>query len=76
MPNIDIVVWLVSGFIIFFVYILLSPKMFTLQARMELGQLRKSVKELEGWTKESRRVALGAIAKHGKPKRDVEKEFR
>ena len=57
------------------VFMLLAPRMMSLQARMGIGQLRKSVKELEGWAKESRRIALGAMAKHGKPKRDVEKEF-
>ncbi len=68
-------VWIFFIVIFSFVMMLLAPQMLTLQARMGLGQLRKSVKQLEGWAKESRQIALRAITKHGKPKRDVEKEF-
>ncbi len=75
MPEIDIMVWIVVLFAFSFVSILLTPHMLSLQARMGIGQLRKSVNELEGWAKESKRTALKAISKHGKTKRDVEKDL-
>lgn len=74
-PEIDIVAWIFIIMIFSFVWMMLTPQLMTLQARMGLGQLRKSVKQLEGWARESRQIALRAIIKHGKPKRDVEKEF-
>ncbi len=70
-----IVTWLFIGSIFFAISIFIMPRMIGLQARMGLGQLRKSVRELEDWAKESKRVALRAITKHGKPRRDVEREF-
>jgi hypothetical protein len=75
MPEIDMMVWLVMILVFSFIYMLLTPYMLGLQARMGIGQLRKSVKQLEGWAKESKQIALKAITKHGKTKRDVEKEF-
>ncbi|MDI6884586.1 MAG: DUF1512 domain-containing protein [Hadesarchaea archaeon] len=75
MPEIDIAVWLIAIIIMSFVFMMLSPYMLGVQARIGIGQLRKSVAELQARAKESRKIALGAIAKHGKPKRDVEKEF-
>lgn len=75
MAEIDIMTWIFVIMIFSFVWMLLTPQLLTLQARMGLGRLRKSVKQLEGWAKESRQIALRAITKHGKPKRDVEKEF-
>ncbi len=73
--EIDIGVWIVLLIVMGVFYTLLMPQMIGLQARVGLRQLRKSVSELEGWAKESRRVALREITKHGKPKRDVEREF-
>jgi len=73
--DIDIVTWIFIISIFFVISFLLTPRMIGLQARMGLGQLRKSVRELEDWAKESKRVALRAITKHGKPRRDVEREF-
>jgi hypothetical protein len=70
-----IVTWLFIGMIFFGISIFLTPRMIGLQARIGMGQLRKSVRELEGWAKESKRVALRGITKHGKLKRDVEREF-
>ncbi len=58
-----------------FIYILLMPHMIGLQARMMMGPVRKSVSQLEAWAKEGRKVALGAITKHGRPKRDVANEL-
>ena len=73
--EIDIGVWIVLLIVMGVFYTLLMPQMIGLQARVGLRQLRKSASELEGWAKESRRVALREITKHGKPKRDVEREF-
>ena len=70
-----IVTWVFIILIFSVISIFLTPHMIGLQARVGLKQLRKSVRELEGWSKESRRVALREITKHGKPKRDVEREF-
>jgi hypothetical protein len=75
MPEIDIVAWITILIVMGFVYVLLMPHMIGLQARLGMKQLRKSVSELEGWAKESRRVALRMISKHGKPKRDIAQEF-
>lgn len=75
MADIDIMVWIIAILILTFISFLLAPYMMSFQARLGLGQLRKSVRELEVFAKESRKVALGAITKHGKPRRDVEKEF-
>jgi hypothetical protein len=71
----QIMTWVFFVFIFFLISIFLAPHMMGFQARLGLKQLRKSVGELEGWAKESRRVALREVTKHGKPKRDVEKEF-
>ncbi len=75
MVEIDFPVWIIFMVMISIVYMLLAPQMMWLQARMGLGQLRKSVNELERWSKESRNFALKAITKHGRPKRDAAKEF-
>ncbi|HEX30440.1 TPA: DUF1512 domain-containing protein [Candidatus Poribacteria bacterium] len=75
MPETDIIVWMFVVMIFSLVWTMLTPQLMTLQARMGLGQIRKSVRQFEGWARESRQVALRAILKHGKPKRDVEKEF-
>ncbi len=73
--DLDIITLIIAMSVLSIVSVLLMPHMMGLQARMGIGQLRKSVSELEKMARESRRVALGAIAKHGKTKRDVQKEF-
>jgi len=73
--DIDLVTWIFVISIFSIISFLLAPRMMGFQARMGLGQLRKSVRELEDWAKESKRVVLREITKHGKPKRDVEQEF-
>lgn len=70
-----IVTWVFIILIFSVISIFLTPHMIGLQARVGMGQLRKSVRELEGWAKESKRAALKAMTKHGKPKRDIEQEF-
>ncbi len=70
-----IVTWVFIILIFSVISIFLTPHMIGLQARVGMGQLRKSVRELEGWAKESKRAALKAMTKHGKPKRDIEGEF-
>ncbi|MEM3420723.1 MAG: DUF1512 domain-containing protein [Candidatus Hadarchaeum sp.] len=75
MPEIDIVWWIVASIIFFAVVTLLSPQMMWLQARAGLTQMKKAVVELDKMAKESKKTALKAIIKHGKPKQDVEKEF-
>ncbi|MEM4188686.1 MAG: DUF1512 domain-containing protein [Candidatus Hadarchaeum sp.] len=75
MPEIDIVWWIVASIIFFAVVTLLSPQMMWLQARAGLTQMKKAVVDLDKMAKESKKTALKAIMKHGKPKQDVEKEF-
>jgi len=75
MAEFDFMIYVISFLIISVVSILLSSRLITLQARMGMGQLRKAVSELEKYAHDSRRVALKAITKYGKPKRDVAKEF-
>jgi hypothetical protein len=75
MADVDLIVWLMIFLVYGFISVLIMPYMLGIQARMGIGQLRKSVKQLEGWAKESKQIALKEIAKYGKPKRDVEKEF-
>ncbi|MGC8817018.1 MAG: DUF1512 family protein [Candidatus Hadarchaeum sp.] len=75
MPEADIVWWIVASIIFFAVVTLLSPQMMWLQARAGLTQMKKAVVDLDKMAKESKKIALKAIVKHGKPKQDVEKEF-
>lgn len=75
MPEMDIVWWILASIIFFAVITLLSPQMMWLQARAGLTQMRKAVVDLDKMAKESKKIALKAIMKHGKPKQDVEKEF-
>ncbi|MGQ9788257.1 MAG: DUF1512 family protein [Candidatus Hadarchaeaceae archaeon] len=75
MPEIDIVWWILASIIFFAVITLLSPQMMWLQARAGLTLMRKTVVDLDKMAKESKKVALKAIMKHGRPKQDVEKEF-
>ncbi|MEM2875191.1 MAG: DUF1512 domain-containing protein [Candidatus Hadarchaeales archaeon] len=75
MPETDILMWIVGLMVLSFIYVLITPQLLSLQARIGLGQLRKSVREVERWAAESKKVAIDAITKHGKPKRDVEKEL-
>ncbi|MEM3453115.1 MAG: DUF1512 domain-containing protein [Candidatus Hadarchaeum sp.] len=75
MPEIDIGWWIVASIIFFAVVTLLSPQMMWLQARAGLTQMKKAVVDLDKMAKESKKTALKAIMKHGKPKQDVEKEF-
>lgn len=75
MPEIDIVWWILASIIFFAVITLLSPQMMWLRARAGLTQMRKAVVDLDKMAKESKKIALKAIMKHGRPKQDVEKEF-
>jgi len=71
----SIIVWIVIIFLFSIVSMMFTPYLLTLQSRFVIGQVKKSVRELEEWANESRRVALNTITKHGRPKRDIEKEF-
>jgi len=71
----SIIIWIVLLIVISIVFSYFTPQMLTLQSRMYVGQVRKAVGELEAWAKEGRKVALGAITKHGRPKRDVANEL-
>ncbi|MEM3401667.1 MAG: DUF1512 family protein, partial [Candidatus Hadarchaeales archaeon] len=75
MAEIDIVAWITILMIYSLLSLLLMPYMYSMQARLGVGQLRKCTKELEQWAKEGRLVAIRAITKHGRTKRDFEKEF-
>ena len=71
----SILIWIMIFFLFSVVYMMFMPRLMALQSRVVIGQVKKSVRELEAWTKEGRRVALNAMTKHGRPKRDIEKEF-
>jgi hypothetical protein len=75
MAETDIAITLIMMLVMSLVYILLIPQFYSLQARAGISQLRKAVKELEDLAKDSRKIALKSFAKHGKPKRDLEKDF-
>ncbi len=75
MVEMDFTIWIIFMIGSMFFYIFFAPQLMGLQAWRGIGQLRKSVAELDAFAKESRRLALKAITKHGKPKRDVAKEF-
>jgi len=75
MPDIDIVSMLIFFLVLSLIYTLLMPQMLWLQARVGIGQLKKSVRKLEEWSKESRAIALRAFTKHGRTKRDIRREF-
>jgi hypothetical protein len=66
--------WLFVILIFMLIYSYFAPQMLALQSRLVMRQVRKSVGELEAWARESRRIALGALTKHGRPKRDIKKE--
>ncbi len=70
-----LVMWLVVIMVLSFVMMLLMPQQLALSARLMIGQVRRSVNELEKLAKEGKKVALTSITKHGRPKRDVEKEL-
>lgn len=71
----NIIIWLVviSGF--FMLYMLFMPQIMGFQSRFALRQSKKSLEKFEGWAKDSRKVALKEITKHGRTKRDVKKEL-
>ena len=71
----SLVIWLVIILVLSFVMMLLMPQQLALSSRLMIGQVRKSVNELEKLAKEGKKVALTSITKHGRPKRDVEKEL-
>lgn len=78
MPDFSIeglVMWLVVILVLSFVMMLLMPQQLALSSRLMIGQVRRSVNELEKLAKEGKKVALTSITKHGRPKRDVEKEL-
>lgn len=71
----SILLWIMILFLFSIIYMMFTPRLLSLQSRMVIGQVRKSVRELEAWAREGRRTALNAMAKHGRPKRDIEKEL-
>ncbi|MDI6819730.1 MAG: DUF1512 family protein [Candidatus Hodarchaeaceae archaeon] len=71
----SILVWIVVLLLLGFVWSYFTPYLLTFQSRLVIGQVRKSVNELEKWAKEGRRIALSTITKYGRPKRDIEKDF-
>ncbi|MEW6592909.1 MAG: DUF1512 domain-containing protein [Candidatus Hadarchaeota archaeon] len=75
MAEIDIVFTLVMLFVFSMIYTLFAPQLLGLQARAGIGQLKKAVMQLENYARESRKIALKSLAKHGKTKRDVEREL-
>jgi len=75
MAETDILVWLGFGFIYIIIMTLLSPQLMALQMRPGMNQMRKAVIELDAMAKESKKLALKAIIKHGKSKQDVERDF-
>ncbi|MFH1821782.1 MAG: DUF1512 domain-containing protein [Methanobacteriota archaeon] len=75
MAETDIIMWIVSFVFISIVFTFLAPQMMWLQARAGLGQMRKTVVELDTLAKDSKKLALKAIAKHGRLKQDIEKDL-
>lgn len=75
MAETDIFVWLGLSLVYILIMTLLSPQLMSLQMRPGMSQMRKAVVELDAMAKESKKLALKAITKHGKSKQDVEKEF-
>lgn len=71
----SILIWIVVLLLLGFVWSYFTPYLLTFQSRLVIGQVRKSVNELEKWAKEGRRIALSTITKYGRPKRDIEKDF-
>jgi len=70
-----LVMWLVVIMVLSFVMMLLMPQQLALSSRLMIGQVRRSVNDLEKLAKDGKKVALTSITKHGRPKRDVEKEL-
>lgn len=74
MPDTNIVTTLIIIMVLSLIYTLLTPHLLSLQASMGLGQVRKAVREMETWAREGRSIALRSLARHGKTKRDIQKE--
>ncbi len=75
MAETDIIVWLGLSMVYILIMTLLSPQLMALQMRPGMSQMRKAVVELDAMAKESKKLALKAITKHGKSKQDIEKDF-
>jgi len=71
----NIITWLVVLFLMGFIYTIFTPQLLALQSRLAVGQIKRSAKELGEWAKESRRIALNLLTKHGRKKREIIKEF-
>jgi hypothetical protein len=71
----DIIIWILVLLVLGVVWSFLTPRLLGLQSRFLVGQMKKSTEELGKWAKEGRGVALKTISKHGRPKRDIEREF-
>jgi len=75
MPEIDILGTIIILMVLSLIYTLLTPHLLSLQASMGIGQLRKSMREIETFAIESRAIALRSFSKHGRTKRDIRKEI-
>jgi hypothetical protein len=71
----SLLLWMVMFFIFGVLWSYLTPQLMSMQSNLLLSKMRKSVKELEEWARETRRIALLSLQKHGRTKRDLEGEL-
>ncbi len=67
--------WILLLFFLGVLWSYLTPQMMSLQSNLLLSRVKKSVRELEEWARETRRIALLSLQKHGRTKRDLEEEL-
>ncbi|MEM2265484.1 MAG: DUF1512 family protein, partial [Candidatus Hadarchaeales archaeon] len=71
----SLLLWMLMFFIFGVLWSYLTPQLMSMQSSLLLSKVRKSVKELEEWAKETKRIALLSLQKHGRTKRDLEEEL-
>lgn len=71
----NLITWLIVLFVMGFIYTIFTPQLLALQSRLALGQIKKSARELNEWARESRRIALNLLTKHGRKKKEIIREF-
>ncbi|TDA32292.1 MAG: hypothetical protein DSO03_03065, partial [Hadesarchaea archaeon] len=64
----SLLLWMLMFFIFGVLWSYLTPQLMSMQAGLLLSKVRKSVKELEEWAKETKRIALLSLQKHGRTK--------
>lgn len=71
----NIWIWLIVMIGFFLFYMLFMPQIMGIQGRLAIRQSKKSLGKFKEWASESRNIALKEITKHGRTRREINKEF-